>query len=221
MIMKENEIKTEKIKEPKRPQTLGEEIGNAVTHGAGAVFAIVALILMLLRHDNGYELASAIVFGLSMFFVYMSSCLYHCFKHGTKVKRIFRVFDHSSIFIQIAGTYTPILLCVLGGWLGWTYFAIQWSIVVIGILIRILKPHKSTLPQVILCLLLGWSGVSILPQMYQFHPALLWYVLAGGISYSVGIAFYASRFKYAHFIWHFFVLFGTIFHFIGIFGYIF
>lgn len=214
---KELEVKKKK----KREQTLGEEIGNAVTHGVGAILAIVALILMLQRQNSGKELASAIVFGIAMFFVYMSSCLYHCFKHGSKVKKVFRVFDHSSIFIQIAGTYTPILLCVLGGWLGWTYFGIQWGIVVIGILIRIFKPQKSTVPQVVLCLLLGWSGLSILPQMYSFAPALMWYVLGGGLAYSVGIAFYASRFKYAHFIWHFFVILGTVLHFVGIFCYIF
>lgn len=204
-----------------RQQSLGEEIGNAVTHGCGAIFAIVALVMMLLKQDSGLKLASAIIFGCSMFFVYLSSCLYHCFKRGSKVKKLFRIFDHSSIFIQIAGTYAPILLCLIGGWIGWTYFAVQWAIVVAGILLRILHPQKNTVPQVILCLLLGWSGISILPQMYQCSPIFLVYILAGGVAYSGGIAFYAGRFKYAHFVWHFFVLFGTILHFIGIYLFIF
>lgn len=209
----ENKVK---IKKEKRPQSLGEEIGNAVTHGVGAIFSIVALILMLLKQDRGMEVTAAIVFGISMLFVYLSSCLYHCFKRGSKVKNVFRIFDHSSIYILIAGTYTPILLCAIGGWVGWTYFGVQWAIVLIGILLRVFKPTKSTLPQVILCLVLGWSGLAILPQLYSFDPALMWYVLGGGLAYSVGIAFYASRFKYAHFIWHFFVIFGTLLHFIGI-----
>ena len=210
----------EEIKKKKRPQTLGEEIGNAITHGVGALAAIAGLVLMIIKSDTGLELAGSIVFGVSMFLVYLSSCLYHCFKNGSTVKKIFRIFDHSAIYIQIAGTYTPILLCVLGGWLGWVYFGLQWAVVVIGILIRILKPGKNTIPQVILCLLLGWSGLSILPQIYNFSPALLWLVLAGGVMYSGGVAFYASRFKYAHFVWHFFVIFGTVCHFIGVFGFI-
>lgn len=210
----------EKIKKVKRPQTLGEEIGNAVTHGVGALLAIAALVLMIIKSDTGLELAGSIVFGVSMFLVYLSSCLYHCFKNGSGVKKLFRIFDHSSIFIQIAGTYTPILLCVLGGWLGWVYFGLQWAVVVIGILIRILKPGKNTIPRVVLCLILGWSGISILPQMYNFSPALLWLVLAGGVMYSGGVAFYACKFKYAHFVWHFFVIFGSICHFIGVFWFI-
>ena len=210
----------EQKKKRSREQSLGEEIGNAITHGIGAIFAVVALVLMLVRQNTALELAGSIIFGFSMFFVYLSSCLYHCFKHGSKVKRLFRIFDHSSIYIQIAGTYAPILLCVIQGWLGWTYFGVQWAVVVIGILLRILKPHKNTVPQVILCLFLGWSGLSILPQLYAFSTELTWFILAGGLAYSAGIAFYASRFKYAHFVWHFFVMFGTILHFIGIYLYV-
>ena len=210
----------QELKSKKRAQSLGEEIGNAVTHGVGALAAIAALVLMIIKSNSGIELAGTLVFGIAMFLVYLSSCLYHCFKNGSKVKKLFRIFDHSSIYIQIAGTYTPILLCVLGGWLGWVYFGIQWLIVILGILLRILKPGKNTVFQVILCLILGWSGISILPQIYNYSPVLLWLVLGGGVMYSAGIGFYASRFKYAHFVWHFFVLFGSMCHFVGIFWFV-
>ena len=204
----------------KRPQSLGEEIGNAITHGVGAIFAIIALILMLVKQKTGVGLAGSLVFGISMFFIYLSSCLYHCFKHGSKVKALFRIFDHSSIFILIAGTYTPILISdVLGGALGWIYFGLQWGIVVIAILVRILMPKRNNILRVILALILGWSGLSIIPNMYQYSLPFFWLILAGGLAYSIGIAFYISRFKYSHFVWHFFVLGGTICHFIAIYLY--
>ena len=205
----------------KRPQSLGEEIGNAITHGVGAIFAIIALILMLTKQTTGVGLAGSLVFGISMFFIYLSSCLYHCFKHGSKVKALFRIFDHSSIFILIAGTYTPILLSgVLGGTLGWVYFGIQWGIVVLAILVRIFFPKKNGILRVVLSLILGWSGLSIIPNMYHYSLPFFWLILAGGLAYSAGIAFYISRFKYSHFVWHFFVLGGTICHFIAIYLYL-
>lgn len=225
----ENEMKLEKekkIKKPHRPQSLGEEIGNAVTHGCGAIFGIVILVLMCIKASNGYELASGIIFGLSTIFIYISSCLYHAFRNGSKVKKLFRVFDHSSIYIQIAGTYAPVLLCGIGLGCGnmtlaWVYFAIQWFVVLIGILARVLFPRNSTLMQVVICLVLGWSGLSVLPMLYQFSVPFFWLILGGGLVYSIGIVFYSLQFKYSHFIWHFFVLGGTILHFIAIFSFIF
>lgn len=204
----------------KRPQTLGEEIGNAVTHGFGGLLGIAGLVLMIVKSNTGFELAGSIVFGVAMIFVYTFSCLYHCFKNGSTVKKVFKIFDHSAIYIQIAGTYTPILLCVIGGIVGWVYFGIQWAVVIIGILLDIFIPGKSKIARIILCLILGWSGIMILPQMYNFNPMLLWLVLAGGVMYSGGISFYIAGFKYSHFVWHFFVIFGTVLHFIGVYMYI-
>lgn len=207
-------------KKNKRYQTLGEEIGNAVTHGVGALLGILGLVLMLIKSNTALEYAGSIVFGCAMIFVYTFSCLYHCFKNGSTVKKVFKIFDHSAIYIQIVGTYTPILLCVIGGVLGWVYFSIEWAVVIIGILLDIFLPGKSKVARIILCLILGWSGIMIMPQMYTFNPMLLWLVLAGGVMYSGGIAFYIADFKYSHFIWHFFVIFGTICHFIGVYLYI-
>ena len=217
IFMEEKSIAVKK----KRYQSLGEEIGNAVTHGCGAIFAIVAIVLLSIFAEGALEVIAGLIYSISMLFVYTSSCLYHAFKRDTKVKRLFRIFDHSAIFVQIAGTYAPILIMLIGGSKGIIFLIIQWVVVVSAILLRVLSKQKNTIPQVILCLILGWCGIMFIPDMYRFSIGFFWLILAGGLTYSLGIVFYGARFKYAHFVWHFFVLGGSILHYIAIFAYLF
>ena len=205
----------------KRNQSLGEEIGNAITHGAGAVFAIVAIILMLLKAQGWVSYISVIIYGIGFLVLYVMSCLYHAFKNGSTVKKVFRYFDHSSIFLLIGGTYAPILLVSIGGTLGLVYFILQWVIIAIGITLKCTLHSKSTKIQTVIFLILGWSGISVLPQLYAISPMFLWLIIFGGLAYSIGVGFYASRFKYSHFIWHFFVLTGALIQWFGIYLYLF
>lgn len=211
--------KKEKISR-RRDQTLGEEIGNAITHGCGFIFAVVAMILMLIKCDTALAYVGALIFSFGLLSLYIMSCLYHSFKNGSRVKKIFRFFDHSSIYLLIGGTYAPILLIFVGGTLGYTFFAIQWALIIFSIVQKVVKPIKNCVYTVTISLVIGWSGLVVLPQIMSASMPLFWTILGGGISYSLGIIFFVSRFKYSHFIWHFFVLFGTIIHFIGIYAYV-
>lgn len=219
-VIEHRELTKEEKKILKRKQSVGEEIGNAVTHGCGAIFAILATILMLIKADRTIEYVSICIFGLGFFMLYIMSCLYHAFKGGSKVKKIFRYFDHSSIYLLIGGTYAPVLLLGVGGTLGWVYFILQWIIIAIGITLKCVHPGKNTIIHTIFCLILGWSGISVLPQLWELSPAVFSYIIGGGLVYSLGIIFYACAFKYSHFVWHFFVLGGTILHFVAIYGYL-
>ncbi len=220
--MQETTILTEK-KKPRRLQTLGEEIGNSITHGVAAIFAIVATILMLLKCDNIRAYVGVSIYGFCMLMLYLMSCLYHSFKNGSVVKRVFRIFDHTSIFLLIGGTYAPILLVAIyqmNQKVALAFFGIQWGLIFLGILGKIFIKQKTTILHTILCVLLGWSGIFILPMIYSYNQIFFYLILAGGIAYMLGIFFYAATFKYAHFVWHFFCIFGTILHFVAIYLYV-
>ena len=180
----------------RRLQTLGEEIGNSITHGVMALFAICAAVLMYLKCNTTREYIGVTIFSVCMLLLYTMSCLYHSFKNGSKVKRVFRIFDHLSIFLLIGGTYAPVLLV--------TIYDINQVIAI----------------TTILCCLLGWSGLVLLPILYNYNIIFFYYILAGGITYMLGIIFYALTFKYAHFVWHFFCIGGTILHFVAIYLYV-
>lgn len=204
----------------KRYQTLGEEIGNAITHGVGSLLAVFALVIMYIKCDSTRDYISITIYGFCMIMLYTMSCLYHSFKNGSKVKYVFRIFDHLSIFLLIGGTYAPVLLIGLNNSVGLTFFIIQWTIILLAVVGKIFIKFKTTLIHTILCCLLGWSGIFILPFVYQIDVVFFWLILAGGIGYMAGIFFYAAKFKYAHFVWHFFVILGTVLQFIAIYLYL-
>ncbi len=207
------------VNPPKRP--LLEEIGNSVTHGVGSLFAVFALILMLLQSDNATKVVAACVYAFGMVVLFTMSCLYHAFKHGGVTKRIFRRFDYSSIYLLIGATFAPILLCYVGGTFGLIFFIIQWAIIVTGItFVGIFGPTKLKKMHILLYLAIGWSGLIFMPQMLGNNPGLFWWILGGGIVYSIGIIPYALRKKCSHFIWHFFVLAGAIVQWVGIYQFI-
>ena len=204
-----------KFNNPKR--SVLEEIGNAVTHGVGSAFSIVALILMLNSSKNSLQTVYSIIYFLGMFLSFTSSTIYHSFKHGLKVKRLFRRFDYCSIYLLIGATFAPILLGFIGGTVGLVFFIAQWAIIATGItFFAIFSPSRLRPLHMTLYFTLGWCGIIFLPAMLSSLP-LFCCVLGGGIIYSLGIIPFAMKKKCAHFIWHFFVLAGAVTQWIGIF----
>lgn len=202
-------------------QSLGEEIANSITHGIGAALATAALTILLVfaaLKGDAWRVVSFAIYGTSLVLMYTSSTLYHAFTHK-KAKRYFRIMDHSSIFLLIAGTYTPITLLPLRdtGW-GWTIFGLIWGIAILGILFKFLFYGKLEKLSVVFYVLMGWLAViAIKPMLINLPTGLLIWIAIGGLSYTLGIIFYAwTKLPYSHSIWHLFVLGGSISHFFGI-----
>lgn len=161
-----NNINPNVINPPKRGVL--EEIGNAVTHGVGSIFSIIALILMLKQSDTNVKVLSTIIYFFGLFIMFTMSCLYHSFRYGSCVKRIFRRFDYSSIYLLIGATFVPLLLVYVGGTFGIIFFIIQWIIIVTGVtFIAVFGPGKLRPLHITLYIVLGWSGLIIIPQMIK------------------------------------------------------
>ncbi len=204
---------------PKRPVL--EEIGNAVTHGVGALFAPVAFVLMLLKSDSFEDYLGASVYFFGLFLMFLMSCLYHSFRYGSTVKRIFRRFDYSSIYLLIGATFAPILLSFIGGIFGYVYFSVQWAVIITGItLVGVFGPIKFRPLHMTLYFVIGWSGLMLLPWLFANGWGLPGFILLGGVVYSFGMIPFALKRGPSHFIWHFFVLLGAIVQWLGIYFYI-
>ncbi len=200
---------------PRRP--LLEEIGNAVTHGVGALLSAAGLWILLLRSDTPAKLTAALFYGICLFLLFLMSCLYHSWRSGSMVKYIWRRFDYSSIYLLIGGTFAPYLLVWYGGTPGIVIFCIQWALIVTGItFVGVFGPGRFRPLHMTLYLTIGWSAVAFVPAMISAEPGLALMTLAGGLAYTLGIIPFAMKTKGAHFIWHFFVLIGAVCHYIGI-----
>jgi len=215
-------IKREKnrvLNEPPHLET-SEEIGNSITHGVGALISIAAFILMLVFSKNGLEVLSACFYGISMIITMTMSCLYHAFKKGLTVKRIWRRFDYASIYLLIGGTFSPLFLLTVGGALGIVLFCVYWAVFAFGItMVCIFGPGRLKGLHFSLYFAFGWIGLLMIPYwvINGLYSLLIW-ILAGGVIYTLGmIPFLMKRVKNAHFIWHFFVLGGAIVQWLGIF----
>jgi hemolysin III len=199
----------------RRGQSLGEEIANSVSHGVGAVAAVaVAPFLVVDAAERGaLAAASAGAFAASAFLLYLASTLYHALPAG-RAKRVFQILDHSAIFLLIAGTYTPFALGALGGGRGWALFAFVWSLAAAGIVMKAVAGARHPRLSLGLYLALGWSVVLVADSVALRMPAAgLFWLVAGGLAYTAGVAFYAAeRVRYGHFVWHLFVLGGTTCH---------
>lgn len=207
------------INPPRR--NLLEEIGNAVTHGVGALFSVVAFILMLAFAEGALEYVSASVYFFGLFVMFTMSCLYHAFNHGSAVKRLFRRFDYSCIYLLIGATFAPILLSYVGGRFGIIFFIVQWAVIITGItFVGVFGPGRLRLMHIPLYILLGWCGIMFLPTMLSRDPWFALYILGGGVIYSLGIIPFVMKKSVAHFIWHFFVLAGAVMQWVGVFLFI-
>ncbi len=212
----------EKISTPRsvRPFTLGEEIFHSITHGIGSGLSIAGLTLLVVLaalYGDVYQIVGFSVFGVSLVVLYLSSTLYHGLQHP-KTKRIFKVFDHSSIYLLIAGSYTPFLLVALRGTAGWILLIVVWAIALLGITLKVLFIDRFQILSVISYLLMGWLCVFVFREMLISIPtAGIFWLAAGGVLYTVGVIFYAmQKIPYMHAIWHFFVLGGSICHYFAV-----
>ena len=194
-----------------------EEVGNAVTHGVGALFAIPGFILLLLKSDTPVRLASSLVYGLCLVLMFLMSCLYHSFRWGSRVKRLWRRFDYISIYLLIGGTFTPMWLLFWRGQAGTVLCIVQWALILVGIVfVAVFGPGRPRALHPVLFVVLGWCGLVFIPRMVRENFPLFLFTLIGGIVYTVGVIPFALKRKGAHFLWHFFVFFGAVIHWFGI-----
>ncbi|MEI9917520.1 MAG: hemolysin III family protein [Bacteroidota bacterium] len=203
-----------------RIQSVGEEIANAISHGVGMLAAIAItpfLIIKAIPLGAGATTGAAI-FGATMIILYGSSAIYHSLPHS-RAKRIFQIFDHSAIFLLIAGTYTPFTLSVLQGAWGWTLFGVIWGLALLGVILKTIHTNGTSKLSIALYLAMGWLAVFAVKPLYNSMPAWgLFWILAGGVMYTAGVAFFAydHRSRFNHFIWHLFVLAGTSCHVVAV-----
>jgi len=206
-----------------RPQTRGEEIANSTSHGLALLAAVAALVWLVIaaRAHGAAAIVGAAVFGGTMVLLYLASTLYHALPAG-RAKRLFQTFDHAAIYLFIAGSYTPFSLGVLGGPWGWTLFGLVWSIAAAGILLkasnRLSHPWLSTG----LYLAMGWLAViAAVPLVERVQAAGLALLVGGGLAYTLGVVFFMldSKWRYAHAVWHGFVVAGSGLHFFAVLGY--
>jgi hemolysin III len=202
---------------PKRGQSKGEEISNSISHGVGLVAALVGtpfLIIHAAQHGDAAFIFGTGLFSATMILLYLVSSLYHALPRG-KAKRCIRVIEHSAIFLLIAGTYTPLTLGVLRGAFGWTLFGVIWCLAIAGVALKAFYKTAHPILSTGLYLLMGWLiVVAVVPLFARMSKAGLFWLIAGGLSYTAGVAFFAtdSRLKYGHLIWHLFVIAGTTCH---------
>ncbi|HEY5547508.1 MAG TPA: hemolysin III family protein [Gemmatimonadaceae bacterium] len=205
-----------------RPQTLGEEIANSVSHGVGFLAAVATLPVLVLsaRSAGAAAVVGAAIFGGTMAVLYLTSTLYHATAHN-RAKRVFQVLDHAAIYLLIAGTYTPFTLGVLRGAWGWTLFGLIWGLAVIGIFLKSLHGIRYPRLSTAVYIAMGWLVlVAAKPLWDNVSGWGLFWLVAGGVAYTAGVGFYAAnRMRYAHFVWHLFVLAGTACHVVAVLRY--
>ncbi|GIP56581.1 hemolysin III family protein [Paenibacillus woosongensis] len=197
-----------------------EEIANAITHGIGSVLSVAALVLLIVFSSlkgTAWHVVSFTIYGVTMLLLYVCSTLVHSFKEG-KVKDLFEFFDHSSIYLYIAGTYTPFLLVAIRGPLGWSLFGVIWGIAILGVLFKAFFVKRFLFMSTFFYLIMGWLIVIAWGPLTAAVPSQgIVLLVAGGVLYSLGTIFYVWRaFPYHHAIWHLFVLGGSVTHFFAI-----
>ena len=204
---------------PKR--TLLEEIGNAITHGLGAGLSIAGFVILLVYSDTGLKIMASCFYGICLILLVLMSTLYHSFKSGLAVKRLWRRFDYSSIYLLIGGSFAPFCLVYWGDAKGIVMFSTQCGLIILGItLIGVFGPGRLRPIHFTLYFLIGWSGVLFIPGMLKHDIPLFLMTLGGGLIYTLGMIPFVKDKKGDHFIWHIFVLAGAIVHWFGIFLFI-
>lgn len=205
--------------------TLGEELISSISHGVGAALGIVALCLCVAKATVGgnvYSVVSSWIFGFSLILLYSMSCIYHGLGRNN-AKRVLRIFDHCTIFLLIAGSYTPFTLVSLHGKTGWILFYSIWGATIVGIVLNAIDMERFKMFSMVCYIAMGWAIViTIKPLMHAIASGGIRLLVAGGIAYTVGAVIYGigSRVKYMHSIWHFFVLAGSILHFFVVYIYV-
>jgi len=201
-----------------------EERLNVITHAIGLILSIVALVLLVVYssiYGNATQITSFTIFGVSLIVLYSASTAYH-YSKSPKLRNRLNIFDHSAIYILIAGTYTPFTLVVLKGWVGWTIFGVSWGLALTGVILKLFFTGKYDKISTIAYVLMGWLIIfAIKPLVNELPFAGLMWLLAGGIFYTVGAILYSiKKIKYNHAIFHIFVLLGSFSHFMAVFFYV-
>ncbi|MDT2815058.1 PAQR family membrane homeostasis protein TrhA [Vagococcus carniphilus] len=199
------------------------EVFNAITHGIGTGLSIAGLVLLIIKGaqmGSPIRVVSYTIFGASMILLFLFSTLFHSLIF-TKARKVFQVFDHSSIYLLIAGSYTPYCLVTIQGWLGWTLFAIIWTIAIAGIVFKSIWLNKRGKTDVVLYIIMGWLClIAIKPLYIGLGSTGFLLLFLGGVSYTIGAAFYSLKnVKFMHVVWHLFVLLGAIFIFFSVYLY--
>lgn len=200
--------------------SFGEEVANSVTHAIGAVLMLILLPITAIYSYNQHGLENAIgvsIFVISLFLMFLSSAIYHSMAYDSPQKYVLRIIDHSMIYIAIAGSYTPVALSLVGGWLGYLIIVIQWGTTLFGILYKIFAKKINEKFSLALYLLMGWLVIFIIPAIISQTTSDFWILmLCGGLSYSFGTYFYAKKKPYYHMIWHLFILLASFLQYVGI-----
>ena len=204
--------------------TFGEELANSITHGLGIALSVAGLVILVVLsaiHGNAWHVVSCAIYGATMILLYTASTLYHSFQNPN-VKRIMRVLDHSSIYLLIAGTYTPFTLVTLHGPWGWSLFGVVWGLAMAGIAFKVYFTGRFPKISTIIYVGMGWIAViAIKPLMDILPTGGLIFLFGGGLSYTFGVIFYVwHKLPYHHAVWHLFVLGGTVLHFFAILFYV-
>ena len=204
-----------------------EELAHSISHGVGIVLAIAGLAVLVTQaslHGGALDVTSAVVFGTTLILLYSASTLYHAIPSlpRPRAKRVLRVIDHSSIYLLIAGTYTPFTLGPLLGPWGWSLFAVVWTAAIVGILWKSLAFGRAPIFSVVLYVAMGWSVVvAFRPLVERLPGAGVSLLVAGGVCYTFGLVFFAwQSLRFHHFIWHLFVLAGSLFHYFAVLHYV-
>lgn len=208
----------------KREYSIAEEVFHAITHGIGLLLSIAGLVVMIVLaalNGNAWHVVSCSVYGGTLVILYLNSTMYHSLAK-TRAAKVFQILDHSSIYLLIAGTYTPFTLVTLRGALGWTIFGIIWGLAVLGVIFKVFTAGKFKLFATMIYLAMGWLIViAIVPIFRSLATGGIVLLIAGGLAYSLGTVFYIfKKIPYFHFVWHLFVLAGSILHFFTILLYV-
>ena len=200
--------------------SFGEEVANSITHAVGAVAMLVLLPITAIYSYHHYGMQAAVgmsIFDISLFLMFMSSTIYHSMQYDSPQKFVLRIIDHSMIYIAIAGSYTPVALSLVGGWLGYLIIVLQWGATIFGILYKIFAKKINDKFSLFLYLLMGWLVVFIIPSIISKTGVVFWSLMrAGGLAYTIGAIFYARKRPYDHMIWHLFILLASILQYIAI-----
>lgn len=213
-------VKKEELK-PK--YSLGEELVNSISHGVGAGLAIAALVLLCIRAHSALGVVCGILYSVILLVMYVISCIYHALSYKCKGKKVLRTLDHINVLLMVAGTYTPICLCMLKGWVGWLSFGIVWFVTIIAIIFNAVNVEKYQFLALISNLILGWGAIIIFKYLMVACPMNgIILLVSGGVVYTLGAILYAIGHKipYMHSIFHFFVIAASILHFFLIYLYV-
>jgi len=203
--------------------SIGEEIASSIIHGVGTALGIIALVILVVhasRFGDVWRIVAFSIYGTCLILGFLASTLYHSLTNAT-AKRIFNRLDHSSIYLLIAGSYTPMTLIMRGGW-GWSLFGVIWAMAIAGIILKCMFFGRLKWLSIVVYLAMGWLVIiAIKPVLSTFPKEFFFWLLLGGLSYSFGVVFYVlKKIKYTHAVWHLFVLGGSVLHFVGFLRYL-